>query len=150
MQKFKFRLQTSLKVALKREDMQRIELHRCHTAYQEALDDLKQLQQQFATQEEELRKIQLKQPQVEMMRLYRNFMLVLHLRIQEQSHQVKHLFSELTSCRLKLQALMQERKVLEKLEQRRWREYQQEVLREEQKFIDELALRGYGVKEATK
>ena len=140
MRRFKFRLQTSLKVALMREDIQRQELDKCQTAYQEGLAILQQQQKQYALLVSELRDIQRHRLQIETVQLYQEFMLTLVQMIKEQNKIVNELYQELEQCRIKLLRLMRNRKVLEKLKERYWFKYQREVMSEEQKQNDELAI----------
>ena len=140
MRRFKFRLQTSLNVALKKEDIQRQQLSRCQAAYQEALEILQQQQTQYASLMSELRGIQRDRLQVETIQLYQGFMEMLNRMIGDQDKIVDELHQRLEQCRTILQRLMRNRKVLEKLKERYWREYQHQVLSEEQKVNDELAL----------
>ncbi|MGI6648197.1 MAG: flagellar export protein FliJ [Bacillota bacterium] len=140
MRRFKFRLQTSLNVALMREDIQRQELHSCQTAYQEGLAILQQQQKQYALLMSELRNIQRHRLQIETVQLYQEFMLTLDQMIKEQNKIVNELYQELEQCRIKLLRLMRNRKVLEKLKERYWFKYQREVMSEEQKQNDELAI----------
>ena len=140
MRRFKFRLQTSLNVALKREDIQRQELYSRQTAYQEGLAILQQQQKQYALLMSELRDIQRHRLQIETVQLYQEFMLTLDQMIKEQNKIVNELYQELEQCRIKLLRLMRNRKVLEKLKERYWFKYQREVMNEEQKLNDELAL----------
>ncbi|NLC08043.1 MAG: flagellar export protein FliJ [Syntrophomonadaceae bacterium] len=140
MRRFKFRLQTSLNVALMREDIQRQELDKCQTAYQEGLAILQQQQKQYALLVSELRDIQRHQLQIETVQLYQGFMLTLDQMIKDQNKIVNELYQELEQCRIKLLRLMRNRKVLEKLKERYWFKYQREVMSEEQKQNDELAI----------
>ena len=71
---------------------------------------------------------------------YRNW---LHRRILESNRDLAVRESQLDAERAKLGAASAKLKVLEKLHERRWQRYRQDVAREEQAFSDEIALQRY-------
>jgi flagellar export protein FliJ len=143
MRKFKFRLQTNLGLVSKKEEIERQELFQCQINYQQALDYLKQQQQHYGELEEELRELQRNQLQLNLVQLYRNYLVVLNQNLLEQSKQTEMLRQQMHNCRIKVQGLMQDRKVLEKLKERYRREYTREINFQEQSINDELALHGF-------
>lgn len=140
MRRFKFRLQTSLKVAELREDQLRQELKQRMAACQQARDRLDRLTAQHRLLEAELREVCRERPQMETIRLFRNYLAVLYSTVKRQQSRLAELEVELNQCRSRLQKIMTERKLLEKLKSRRWQQYWQQALAAEQKWIDEVAL----------
>jgi len=149
MQRFKFRLQTTLEIAQKREDLKKQELAICQNALREALEILNILQKQNSDLEEEFEEEQKKNLRVGTIQIYRDYITYLKKRIQEQNELIIQLTAVVDQCKNELLQLMKDRKVLEKLKHRYWTEYQQEVLHEEQKIIDEIATNQFILKEAS-
>lgn len=143
MRRFKFRLQTSLKVAELREDLLRQELQQRMTACKQARDQLNRLVAQHRLLEAELREVCRVRPQIETICLFRNYLAVVHGSVRRQQSRLAELEAELDQCRSRLHKIMLERRLLEKLKSRCWQQYRQQVLAAEQKQIDEMAIRLY-------
>lgn len=140
MRRFKFRLETNLKVVQIREDLMRQELQQRMSAYNQALEFLNQLKGQYRGLEQELREINSKKPQLGIIRLYRDYMGVMNRSIKLQQGRVEELKAELDHCRQRLKKLLLERKLLERLKSRKWSDYRKALLVEEQKQVDEMAI----------
>ena len=143
MRRFKFRLETNLKVVQIREDKQRQELQQIQLSLQQAKERLQQLELQYRGLEQEIREISAKKLDLELLRLFRDYMGVVNRLIKQQWMLVRELEAELNVCREKLKKLLMERKLLERLKNRRWSQYQYETLVEEQKQVDEMGINQY-------
>lgn len=143
MRRFKFRLETNLKVVQIREDKQRQELQQIQLSLQQAKERLQQMEQQYRGLEQEIREISAKKLDLELLRLFRDYLGVVNRLIKQQWMLVRELEAELNVCREKLKKLLMERKLLERLKSRRWSQYQYETLVEEQKQVDEMGINQY-------
>ncbi|NPV92049.1 MAG: flagellar FliJ family protein [Firmicutes bacterium] len=143
MRRFKFRLETNLKVVQIREDLQRQELQQIQTRLTEARDTLLRLELQYRGLEQEIRDISAKRLDLDLLRLFRDYLGVVNRLIKQQHLVIRGLEAELAECREKLKKLLMERKLLERLKSRRWEQYQYETLVEEQKLVDEMGINQY-------
>ncbi|MCR4400736.1 MAG: flagellar export protein FliJ [Syntrophomonadaceae bacterium] len=143
MKRFEFGLQTKLDVTVTREDQARQEL-----ALRRAQLDSEQRRLQALEGEREQCYQRLRQGQQEVLQLdelalVKSYLPRLKERIAAQAERVRRADNEVQAAQERLQELMQERKALEKLRDKEYAEYQQEVLRQEQLVIDEVAITGY-------
>jgi flagellar FliJ protein len=141
--RFEFGLQTKLDVTVTREDQARQEL-----ALRRAQLDSEQRRLQALEGEREQCYQRLRQGQQEVLQLdelalVKSYLPRLKERIAAQAERVRRADNEVQAAQERLQELMQERKALEKLRDKEYAEYQQEVLRQEQLVIDEVAITGY-------
>ena len=143
MKPFVFKLQTSLDVKLKREELQKEELARATKIYRENTDVLKSLGHRLIEIQEILRGKQQEQIDILDILNYQAYIPVLIERIKQQEIVTEESRQVMESERQKLVEIMRERKVLEKLRSKHYQEYVQECLREEQKEIDEMATVGF-------
>ncbi len=148
MKPFVFKLQTSLNVKLKREEIQKEELARATKIYQENTDILSRLCDKLIEIQEVIRGKQNKQINILDILNYQDYIPVLIERIKQQEIIVEEFRQAMESERQKLVEIMRERKVLEKLRAKHYHEYVQECLREEQKQIDEMATVGFMQKDS--
>jgi flagellar FliJ protein len=138
--RFKFRLETNLRVVQIKEDLQRQELQRIQLKVQQARERLQQLETQYRGLEQEIREISAKKLDLDLLRIFRDYLGVVNRLIKQQGLLVKQLEAELAVCREKLKQLLMERKLLERLKSRRLSQYQYETLVEEQKQVDEMGI----------
>lgn len=143
MKPFVFKLQTSLDVKLKREELQKEELARATKIYRENTDVLKSMRHRLIDIQEILRGKQHKQIDVLDILNYQDYIPALIERIKQQETVTEESRQAMEDERQKLVEIMRERKVLEKLRAKHYHEYVQECLREEQKEIDEMATMGF-------
>ncbi|MBU0700796.1 flagellar export protein FliJ [bacterium] len=74
---------------------------------------------------------------------YHNFLSGLNKDIAAQKNRLKHISTEIDDAISKLIHASQERKIFEKLRERKWDEFRLEVNKEEQEFMDEIASISY-------
>lgn len=148
MKPFEFKLQTSLCLKQKEEDRVKEELQIISSRYQEETRHLMLLAEQSVQLEDRLRKSQEAMVDVVETRLCLDYLPVMRGRIEGQQELVNLARAEMESIRQKLVEIMRKRKVLEKLKERHYTQYQLELTREEQKIIDEMATNGYNRKDA--
>lgn len=143
MKRFEFGLQTKLDVTVTREDQAKQEL----ALRRAQLDSEKRRLQALEAEREQcyqrLRQGQQEVLQLDQLALVKSYLPRLKERIAAQAEQVRRAENEVQAAQQRLQELMQERKALEKLRDKEYAEYQQEVLRQEQLVIDEVAITGY-------
>lgn len=147
MKPFVFKLQTALDIKVRNEDRQKEELQIKTKIYMDNLQILKNYENKLLEAQDNVREMQ--QQRVDYFRI--NFCLeyinILNERINNQKNVVEECRKEMEAARAKLLILMKERKVIEKLKERHYREYIRESLREEQKLIDEMATISFAHKE---
>jgi len=140
---FKFKLQTSLDVKLKREEIQKEELAGASKIYRENTDILTSLRIRLTNIQENLRRKQSELIDVLDIVNYQDYIPVLIERIKKQELITEQSRQAMENERQKLVQIMRERKVLENLRTKHYQAYVQECLREEQKQIDEMATVGF-------
>ena len=142
MKKFKFQLETLLKVTKrKKEDAEmafaevsrRLEEHRAHL--QELLQELKESQQEYAEMTSAGKTVT-----VGVIITYNNFFNWKREQIEQQQDLILRTMQERQQKLKKLMELITYLKSIEQLKEKRLREYNEELLKEEQKFLDELGL----------
>lgn len=143
MKNFVFRLQTSLDLKLKAEDMKKEELQKATKVYKQNLKTLKGLQNRLVEIQDILRGKQVKKMDIVEIKNCQDFIPVLEERIKNQVEVTAASRIEMERVRNELVEIMKERKMLEKLRAKQYQEYMREYLREEQKEIDELATIGF-------
>ncbi len=139
MKPFVFKLQTALDLKLKEEDLQKEELHKATRIYKQNLKQLRSLQGRLVEIQDLLRGKQVKKIEILEIKRCQDYIPVLHDRIKQQEEVTENSRRKMEQVRGKLLAVMKERKILEKLKARHYREYMREFRREEQKQIDEMA-----------
>ena len=143
MKAFVFKLQTSLDVKLKKEERQKIELGEATRVYKLNLQILHDLKDRMVEIQDVLRGKQTKKLNIFEIKNYQDYIPVLIEKIKKQIITTETSRQDMEDCRNKLVEIMRERKVLEKLKSKHFQEYMKELLREEQKQIDEMATNGY-------
>ncbi|NPV25923.1 MAG: flagellar export protein FliJ [Firmicutes bacterium] len=143
MRRFKFKLQTNLDLVYKREELLKQEFFQQQKRFNQEMKALKQLRERCQQLQDEMRGVVQGTLNLARIKLYNDFFPMLLKQIKQQSIQVESARQDLESARHALMKIVKEKKILEKLRQRQWEIYQQEVLREEQKVIDELAVTGF-------
>ena len=142
MKKFKFQLETLLKVTQRKKDdaemqfaevSRRLEDHRKHL--QELLQQLQVGQAEFAEMTAEGKTVN-----VGVIMTYNNFFNWKRDQIEKQQQIILKTMQEKQQKLKKLMELMTYLKSIEQLKEKRLREYNQELLFEEQKMLDEIGL----------
>ena len=147
MKPFTFKLQSALDLKLKQEEQQKEFMGKLQRSYQEQMELLNRFEERLLYLQNQLRKQQRNSIELDKIRSYEEYLPILHGKIEDQSAQVERILAEIHKAREVLVALMQERKVLEKLRLKKLQEYQKQVLLEEQKHIDEMATNSFLNKE---
>ena len=142
MKKFKFQLETLLKVTQRKKDeaqmqfaevSRRLEEHRTHL--QTLLQELQSGQAEFAEKTSEGKTIT-----VDVIMIYTNFFNWKREQIEQQQQLILKTMQERQQKLKKLMDLITYVKSIEQLKEKRFREYNAEILAEEQKFLDEIGL----------
>jgi flagellar FliJ protein len=143
MKKFVFRLQTKLDLVRRQEDQAKENLRLKQTRYQRELASLHSLHQKMRSLEAKWRDFNGKILSVDELILYRRYKEILNERIVLQQEKVYECSLLVEEARKVLLEILKEKKTLEKLRARQYREYWREVMRQEQILIDEVAVRGF-------
>ena len=140
MKKFKFQLETLLKVTRRKKDeaemafaevSRRLDEHRAQL--QNLLQELQEGQAEYAGRTSEGKTIT-----VDVIMIYTNFFNWKREQIEQQQQLILKTMQERQQKLKKLMEVMTYLKSIEQLKEKRLREYNEEVLAEEQKFLDEL------------
>jgi len=140
MKKFKFQLETLLKVTRRKKDdaemafaevSRRLEEHRARL--QELLQELQAGQKEYSELTAEGKTVT-----VGVIMTYNNFFNWKREQIEQQQQLILKTMQERQQKLKKLMELITYLKSIEQLKEKRLREYNEEVLAEEQKFLDEL------------
>ncbi len=142
MKKFKFQLETLLKVTQRKKDeaemqfaevTRRLEEHRAQL--QVLLQELQSGQAEYAERTSEGKTIT-----VDVIMTYTNFFNWKREQIEQQQQLILKTMQERQQKLKKLMDLITYVKSIEQLKEKRLREYNEELLAEEQKFLDEIGL----------
>lgn len=149
MQKFQFRLETLLKYRRLQEEQAQVKFAQATQkllAEQAILNDLQA--------KLEANHLLMRQKQQESSLTVEQFLIIqryeerLKDRIAIQAQEVKKAEVQRDRCLEILTGCMKKRKLVEKLKERRWTQYQAETLQEEQKYLDEIGVQTF-VREET-
>ncbi len=139
MKKFNFRLQTALDIAVRQEQIAREELLLCIKDRDTIAAELQDLNSRLQNLEDEIREGMNTSLPLERLLLLRNFLPVLRKRRDEKNQELFIAEERVEEARHILVERMKESKTLNRLREKEWAAYLQEMLREEQKEIDEVA-----------
>jgi len=143
MKPFKFKLQNSLELRKRQEELQKIELVALTKDFQEKLEVLQQLRLQMASLQDEIRCRQGSVIDLLQFRTWQEYIPVINKKIMAQEKLVKESRQVMEKGRERLLDTVKARKMLEKLKVRHYEVYKSELMREEQKQIDEMATNTY-------
>ena len=142
MKKFKFQLETLLKVTRRKKDdaemqfaevSRRLEDHRARL--QDLLTELQEGQQEYCEMTAEGKTVT-----VGVITTYNNFFNWKRAQIEQQQQVILKTMQEKQQKLKALMDIMAYLKSIEQLKEKRWREYNEELLFEEQKMLDEIGL----------
>lgn len=139
MPKFKFRLQTSLDLAVRYEQIAREELLQRIKERDVLAAELERITGQIAGLENEIRYSMTGSESLARIQLLRNFLPVLQEQREETASFLAAAAEKVEQARQVLVERMKETKTLNRLREKEWQAYCQELLKEEQKQIDEVA-----------
>lgn len=140
MKRFRYRLQTKLNVVSKEEDMAKTELARCQQEYLNQVQLLQAWQQELEATYDKLRGRGRALTSVHEIISVKEYIPIIRERIRLQQTRVKQAEEELKKAQHRLLEIMKERKALEKLREKQWRQYLSEFYRQEQLVLDEVAM----------
>ena len=139
MKPFVFKLEALRKIRLRKEEEQQQQLAIAAGKYKTALEDLKMLQQRFENLLLGSEKQKSSGTTISMLIAYETYLQNLQSRVSEQAQFVNELNEERQAALQALEEAMKERKAVDKLKSRRLDAYQELLLQEEQKLLDEIA-----------
>ncbi|EGO63149.1 flagellar export protein FliJ [Acetonema longum] len=149
MQKFQFRLETLLKYRRMQEEQAQVKFAQATQrllAEQTVLSDLQaKLETNHALMRQRQQEASLT---VEQFLIIQRYEELLKDRIVIQTREVQKAEIQRNQCLEILTGCMQKRKLVEKLKERRWSQYQSEILQEKQKYLDEIGVQTF-VREET-
>ena len=146
MSKFRFKLQSVLDVKEKMENQQKIEYGLANARLTEERDILEQLLIQKAGYDRKSRELMKGKLNLLEVKSCRKAIDTMKSRIPTQMMAVHRAERQVEEERRKLNEIMVERKTYEKLREKQFDEYKQELLHEEGKEVDELVSYTYGQK----
>lgn len=144
MAKFKYRMQSILNIQYQLETQAKMELGRAQIKLMEEEEKLQTLFDRKEAYLEEGRKMRSDAVNVDDLRDNTNAVRVMDEMIEVQKEQVALAEKEVEAARLKLQEIMQERKMHEKLKEKAFEQFRQEENAAEGKAVDELTSYTYG------
>ncbi|HOJ77337.1 MAG TPA: flagellar export protein FliJ [Bacillota bacterium] len=139
MKKFKFKLETVLKVRTRLEDLRKRELRQAELRLEEALRQLKRRQAEIAETtamyQENLQKQRL---DLNLATYYHNYLNKLNQLLVEDYARIDRCNEDLAKARQNLIEATKEKKIVEKLKEKAYEEYKSAELKQETEFLDEL------------
>ncbi|MGI6405912.1 MAG: flagellar export protein FliJ [Syntrophaceticus sp.] len=138
MKLFHFRLQQYLDYKKQREDAQRLLLHQTQLVYKEALGKLELLDRKIEEIVDYTETARQNRVQVELMLMAETYLRDLQEQRRAQALAVEEALEKVNAEQKVLIDIQRRRKMLERLKGKQWQEYYQNLLREEQKELDEI------------
>lgn len=139
MQTFHFRLEAVLEVRRRQEDMQKQVLSQRLNQLELSQSRLQELFRQQQQHFSRIRELQHGQLQLRELEASGDYALVLKEEIANQQMKVEMCKEQVEQARAELLEIVKARKILEKLKEKHFEQYNLEALREDQKLIDEMA-----------
>ena len=143
MKKFEFSLQSVLNLKDQEEQMIQKELARLKAKYQEVKEELDYVRERKGNWTKRLEQESKEGVELATFRKYKKYIEHLDDKIEELKLRLNHWAEKVNECQKELLEKVKERKSLSKLKERRYEEYWQKFLREEQKLNDELAINNF-------
>ncbi|MBP5532591.1 MAG: flagellar export protein FliJ [Lachnospiraceae bacterium] len=144
MTKFTFRLESILSIKLKLEEQAKMEFGAAKMKLSEEQDKLDGLYNKKSGYEEELKKLYSEDLDIKRINGTARAIEIVDEQIKMQKYAVKRAEKQVDLATQKLNTVMQERKSMEKLKEKRFAEYMREYNEEESKQTDELISYQYG------
>lgn len=138
MAKFNYKLQSVLEIKRKLENQEKIEYGLASAKVQEERDKLQAMMLQKAGYDKQARTLVRGKINVLEMNTCRKAIETMKSRIRTQMIEVQKAEKQLDEVRKRLNEVMVERKTYEKLRDKKFEEFKQELLYEEKKEVDEL------------
>lgn len=137
MKKFRYRMESILKIKLKLEDQAKLIYANAQANYNREEDKLKKMIEKKSAYENEKRRLCTSRISIRKMKQLSEAVEVMNFKIENQKAIVRAAERRLEAARKRLNEAMIERKTQEKLKERAWQEYMAEYEAEERKEIDE-------------
>lgn len=138
MNKFKFKLETVLKVKARIEDLRKMELREAESRRDQARLELYRWQKEIADNIRLYREKFQQRINPEEVNNYHRYLTWLNRQADSAALQLQEREKEVAERRQKLVEASKEKKILEKLKDKAYQDYQAEQLRAEIQFLDEL------------
>jgi flagellar FliJ protein len=139
---FRYRLQTSLNVRCRQEEQQKLVLQEKILHHEEGIMELNQMLARLENSYNRIRQLQIGNLNLRELEANNDFVIILTAQVEQQKLEVEYRRKAVEAAREKLLEIVKARKILEKLKEKHFEEYRLEMLREEQRVIDEMAARG--------
>jgi len=139
MKKFQFKLQAVLHFRQRKEDILKKELAEIKKAFDFEKHKLDKLKSKLSKLQIELREKQLSSFDVSVAKAYSSYIDKIEADIELQSIKLADIAKEVKKAQERLLKASRDKKVLEKLHDKKYEEYRQEFERVEQGLIDEIA-----------
>ncbi|CVK17656.1 flagellar export protein FliJ [Sporomusa sphaeroides] len=143
MKKFRFRLETLLKFRKMQEEQAQIKLAEAADRLRKAQELLNDLQNTLALNLDRLNDEQAGQPTIEKLKTFSYYIDKIKSEIIAQREQVAKATEYRQECLTLLEAAIQQRKLVDNLRKKRLEQYNNELLQEEQKILDELGTQAF-------
>lgn len=144
MAKFKYRMQSILDVKMKLEVQAKQEFSAAKAVLDEEEEKLGKLILRKNGYEEKAKELLAGTLQVQEIQDNKNAILKMDEYIELQKEQIKKVEKKLEAARVRLTELMQDRKMHEKLKERAFEEFLEDIKKQESKEVDELTSYTYG------
>lgn len=143
MKKFVFRLEALLRIRRMQEDEAQAQLSQAIRQYQEATRELERLETKRNLLVTTFQQSQQQIQQVELLKNYYYYFDKLNGDIISQQTKVQASEEQRACCLRQLEVAVQNRKVVEKLKESQYSDYQTEMQKQEQTVLDELGMQVY-------
>ncbi|WP_371368973.1 hypothetical protein SRRS_23400 [Sporomusa rhizae] len=143
MKKFRFRLETLLKFRKMREEEAQIKLAEANIKLRKEQDILKDLRKKQADIFLLLNQKQTNSPTIETLKTYSYYIDKIKSDITAQQEEVAKAAAYRQECLVVMEDAMKQRKLVDNLRTKRLEQYNDELLHEEQKILDELGTQAY-------
>lgn len=143
MRPFQFRLQTKLDLTSREEQQIREELEVRLMRRDQIQRELDEIRCKLNEIEDAMKELMMQGFSLDQFMILNNYLPILRELLFKKELELKRAETEIVETRYQLLEKMKERKILEKLREKEWANYQLEMNREEQKIIDELAINSH-------
>jgi len=143
MRSFRFRLQTNLNLALSQEKLAREDLQKATHHRDELVGELSRAWEKLWDIQENIREMLVNAVPFARIVLVKEYIPVLVDIINDLQNRLNEAEEKVEKCRMALMERKREAQVLERLKEKEWHHYLQEMQLEEQKLIDEVAVTGH-------
>jgi flagellar FliJ protein len=143
MKVFHFRLQTSLDIALRQEQIAREDLMARIFQRDKLQAQLEQARRRLEGMQQDIRELTQQNAPLEKILIIINYVPVMREVIEDIVNKIEIAEQEVEKARQVLLGRVKETRILNKLREKEWSLYLEECNREEQKLIDEIAITSY-------